>query len=148
MGRSQETFNKKEKEKKRLQKRREKGEKKEERKQAAATGTKKTFEEMLAYVDEDGNLTDLPPDARTSSTGSGPKVHRDTSENPSSVKTGKVVFFDAAKGYGFVEDSKNGKRVFVHQNSTPVAIKMNDILEFTVVKGAKGLQASSIKKIN
>ena len=48
MAKSQETFNKKEKEKKRLKKRQDKLSKKEERK---TTGNQ-SFEDMLAYVDE------------------------------------------------------------------------------------------------
>lgn len=59
MARPQETFNKKELEKKWLQKRQEKEQRKEERK-ANASG--KSFEDMLAYVDENGNITSTPPD--------------------------------------------------------------------------------------
>ena len=59
MGKSQETFSKKEKEKKRLKKRQEKLARREERK----ANPKKTFEESIAYIDENGNFTDTPPDA-------------------------------------------------------------------------------------
>ena len=52
MGKSQETFSKKEKEKKRLKKRKEKLARREERK----ANPKKTFEESIAYIDENGNL--------------------------------------------------------------------------------------------
>lgn len=60
MGRSQASFSKREKEKNKLQKRREKEERKEERKAHSSKG--KSFEEMLAYVDENGNITSTPPD--------------------------------------------------------------------------------------
>ena len=63
MGRSQETFNKKEREKKRRKKRQEKLEKKEERKSNSNKG--KRLEEMFSYVDENGNLTSTPPDPST-----------------------------------------------------------------------------------
>jgi len=59
MGKSQETFSKKEKEKKRLKKRKEKLARREERK----ANPKKTFEESIAYIDEHGNFSDTPPDA-------------------------------------------------------------------------------------
>ena len=59
MGKSQESFNKKEKEKKRLKKRQDKLARREERK-ANAKPTK--FEDMISYVDEYGNPTDTPPD--------------------------------------------------------------------------------------
>ena len=60
MGRSQETFGKKEKEKKKAQKRKLKAAKKEERKANNLKGA--SLEEMYTYVDENGQLTDTPPD--------------------------------------------------------------------------------------
>jgi cold-shock DNA-binding protein family len=59
MGRSQETYNKKEKEKRKLQKRKEKEARKEARKEA---GGKSSLDDMIAYVDEFGNITSTPPD--------------------------------------------------------------------------------------
>jgi hypothetical protein len=59
MAKSKATFNKRDKEKKRLQKREEKQLKKEERKANAGTSS---FESMIAYVDENGQLTSTPPD--------------------------------------------------------------------------------------
>jgi hypothetical protein len=62
MGRSQTSFNKKEKEKKRLTKRKDKEQKKEDRKATSSKG--KGIDEMLAYVDENGNITSTPPDPK------------------------------------------------------------------------------------
>ncbi len=62
MAKSKETFAKREKEKKRIKAREEKKEKKEERKANANKG--KSLDDMLAYVDEFGNLTAVPPDER------------------------------------------------------------------------------------
>src|SRR5659263_580265 len=59
MAKSQETYNKKEKEKKRLQKRQEKAAKTEERKSNPGASD---FDSMIAYVDEYGNITSTPPD--------------------------------------------------------------------------------------
>jgi hypothetical protein len=59
MAKSQDTWNKKEMEKKRLKKRQDKEQKKEERKANAKEGT--SFDDMIAYVDENGNLTSTPP---------------------------------------------------------------------------------------
>jgi len=53
------SFNKKELEKKRKQKRKEKQQRKEERK---ASGSK-SFDDMIAYVDENGIVIDTPPDS-------------------------------------------------------------------------------------
>jgi hypothetical protein len=62
MGKSQETFNKKEKEKKKKKKQQEKENRKEERKANSDKG--KSFEDMLAYVDEYGNISDTPIDPK------------------------------------------------------------------------------------
>ena len=56
---SQETWNKKEKEKKKAKKKEEKAQKKEDRK---AHGGTASFDDMIAYVDEYGNITSTPPD--------------------------------------------------------------------------------------
>lgn len=62
MASSQETFSKKEREKKRLKKKKDKVEKKEERQANAQKG--QSLEDMMVYVDENGNLTSTPPDPR------------------------------------------------------------------------------------
>ena len=60
MAKAQTSFNKKENEKKRQQKRNDKEEKRKERQANAVTG--QGLEEMMAYVDENGNITSTPPD--------------------------------------------------------------------------------------
>jgi len=59
MAKSKITFNKKEREKKRLKKRNEKAEKMAERKANVVKG--KSLDDMMAYVDENGNLSKHPP---------------------------------------------------------------------------------------
>lgn len=61
MAKSKETFLKREKEKQRIQRQAEKREKQALRKAAAENG--KPLGAMLAFVDENGNLTDTPPDS-------------------------------------------------------------------------------------
>jgi len=58
MVRSQESYNKKEVRKKKEKKRKEK----EERKQAKKEQGKNNMDDMIAYVDAHGNITDTPPD--------------------------------------------------------------------------------------
>ena len=62
MAKSKETFGKKEKEKQRLKRKQDKMEKMEERKASAKKG--KSLDEMMAYIDENGNLSSTPPDPR------------------------------------------------------------------------------------
>lgn len=59
MARSKESFSKREKEKKRIKERQDKAQKKEERK--ANNNKGKNLEDMLAYLDENGNLSTVPP---------------------------------------------------------------------------------------
>jgi len=57
-----ETWNKKEKEKKKQQKKKDKAERKLERKESNKDNN--NFEDMLAYLDENGNLSSKPPDPK------------------------------------------------------------------------------------
>lgn len=62
MAKSQATYSKKENEKKRLKKQKDKQEKKEERQANAKKGL--ALEDMMAYVDENGNISSTPPDPK------------------------------------------------------------------------------------
>src|SRR5215208_1771354 len=107
MGRSSETFGKKEKEKKRAKQRQEKEEKMQERKANAKKG--KGLDEMMAYLDENGNLSATPPDPNKKKIFNQedmqigvPKLEdRPEIER---IRAGVVTFFNTAKGFGFIKD--------------------------------------------
>jgi len=153
MGRSQETQNKKEKEKKKLKKRKEKEEKREERKANSSKG--KSFEEMLAYVDENGNISATPPDPNKRKVINQEDIKIGSSrqvvvEDTDIIRTGVVTFFNDSKGYGFIKDQKTQAGVFVHVNGLLEPIKENDKVTFEVEMGLKGTNAvkvSLIKKV-
>lgn len=147
MGKSQETFSKKEKEKKRLQKRREKQEKKAQRQADSNKG--KGLDEMLAYVDENGNISDTPPDPKkikeiNSEDISLSATGRETIEETDELRTGTVTFFNNDKGYGFIKDGRTQESVFVHANALSHPIKDNDKVTFKVEKSPKGLSALEV----
>lgn len=147
MARPQETFNKKELEKKRLQKRKEKEQRKEERKANAKDG--QSWESMMAYVDENGNITNTPPDPtkkrviKTEDIVTGSRNIQTGEEDP--AKTGKVTFFNTSKGFGFIKDDQTGDSIFVHVNSVLQAIKENDKVTYETERGVKGLSAVRVK---
>lgn len=149
MGKSQQTFSKTEKEKKKIKKRKEKELRKQERKENSNKGG--SFEDMIAYVDADGNLTDTPPDpsqkveveAESIEIGI-PKKEDLPEEDP--VRNGKVSFFDHSKGFGFIIDSENNEKYFVHVTGLIDEINENDKVSFELEKGMKGMNAVRVKR--
>ncbi|WP_442796231.1 cold-shock protein [Pelobium manganitolerans] len=149
MGRSQETFSKKEKEKKRLQKRQEKQLKREERKENSAGGG---LENMLAYVDEFGNITDTPPDpTRKKSVIDASSIEiaipKQAEEDLSLPKKGKIDFFNESKGYGFIREDGTQEKYFVHVNGLTEEVREGDKVTFELEKGLKGLNAVNVKRV-
>ena len=147
MGKSQETFSKKEKEKKRLKKRKDKLAKREERR----ANPKKTFEESIAYIDENGNFTDTPPDKskRTVIKAEDIEIGVPTRENENDdpIKSGKVESYNDEKGYGFIKEDVTNDKYFVHVSSLNGDIGENDKVSFELEKGPKGLNAVRVNKI-
>jgi cold shock CspA family protein len=149
MGRSSETFGKKEKEKKRLKKQQEKKEKSAERKANSSKG--KSMEDMLAYVDENGNITATPPDPSRQNKVKLEDVEisvaRQKPENPEdSLRKGTVIFFNSSKGYGFIKDSQTQESFFVHFNGLLEQVQERDKVVFETERGQKGMNAVKVKK--
>ena len=149
MAKSKETFNKKEKEKKRIKQRQEKLEKMEERKANAKKG--KSLDDMMAYIDEDGNISSTPPDPKKKKIFKqedmqiGVPKYEESEEDR--IKLGTVAFFDESKGFGFINEKSTGERAFVHINSLSFRIKENDQVSYEVESGPKGLVAVNVTKI-
>jgi len=147
MGRSQETFNKKEREKKRQKKKKDKAEKREQRKLDSLEGKNKV--PTFMYLDEDGNLTETPPDPNKKSTikaediaVSVPKQVKGQEDN--FRRTGRIKFFNHEKGYGFIVDLISKENIFVHIDAIQGEIKEQDQVTFDVAKGPKGLIAKEV----
>lgn len=149
MGKSQETFSKKEKEKKKLKKKKDKEERREERKANASNGN--SLDEMIAYVDAEGNITDTPPDPNQKKK---EIKHEDIQLGATKreeleldvVRTGIVTFFNESKGYGFIRDKDTQESVFVHINGLTEPIKENNKVNFEIEMGPKGPNAVNVKK--
>ena len=148
MAKSQETFNKKETEKRKLQKRKEKEQRREERKAKGKSGS--SLEDMMAYVDEDGNITSTPPDPMKKKAINADEIvlgaRNNVKEEPQDViRKGRVTFFNESKGYGFIKDLQSQDSVFVHINALTEPIRENDTVSFEVEQGPKGLNAVRVK---
>ena len=149
MGRAQESFGKKENEKKRQKKRTEKEERKEERKASAKTG--QSLDDMLAYVDENGNIVSTPPDPTKKRVIKDQDIRisvarQEDREPEDLVRTGIVSFFNDSKGYGFLKDQQSQESIFVHANGLAGGpIKEGDRVSFEVEMGQKGPTAVRVK---
>lgn len=148
MAKSGQSFNKREKEKQRAKQRQEKQEKMEERK---ASKKEQSLEDMLAYVDENGNLSSTPPDPskRREITLEEIEIGVPLQREPDPeelIRTGSVSFFNTAKGFGFIKDSRTGESVFFHKDRLSESVSEGDKLIFEVEQGAKGPVAIRIKK--
>jgi cold shock CspA family protein len=148
LGRSTETFSKKEKEKARLKKAKEKKEKAEERK--ANSGKGQTLEDMMAYIDENGNITSTPPDPSRKIKINSEDIQIGVAKREDiphdTVRNGVVSFFNEAKGYGFIRDLQTEESIFVHINALTEPLKENNLVTFETEQGQKGLSAINVKK--
>ncbi len=68
-----------------------------------------------------------------------------------STQTGKVKWFNDAKGFGFITPDTPGDDLFAHfseiQGSGFKTLVENQKVEFEVKNGPKGLQASNIRPL-
>lgn len=152
MAKSQQTFNKIEKEKARAKKREEKLKKKEARKADAKESGNQGIQ--FAYVDQYGNLTDTPPNpadkikVKAENIVIGiPKKEESDEEEIDYVRKGKVSFFDTSKGFGFIIDNENQEKYFCHVSGLLDQIVENDKVQYELEKGQRGMNAVKVKKI-
>lgn len=145
MARSQETFGKKEREKKRLKKRKEKLERKEERKENNESNGP---DDMIAYVDEYGRITDTPPDpaARIKVKAENIELGVPKRDAESAVRTGRVDFFNEAKGFGFIKEKDTNEKFFVHVHGLLEEVNEGDNVTFELERGIKGMNAVGVRR--
>ena len=108
------------------------------------------LESMLAYVDENGNLTSKPvdPKKRVSINAedidiSVPGQRDDHAADASRV--GVVTHFKTDKGYGFIRNLESQESYFFHVNSLTEPVKENNKVSFEIEKGPKGLSAVNVR---
>jgi cold shock CspA family protein len=147
MGRSQETFGKKEVRTRKEKKRKEKEHKRAVRK---SEGKKSSFDDMIAYVDEFGIITSTPPDPDKKSVVVAENIELSITRNKPEaaadfMRKGVVTFYNDSKGFGFIRDLESNQRVFVHANNLLDPIKENNVVAFESGRGPKGITALKVK---
>ena len=107
---------------------------------------------MIAFVDENGNITNTPPDPNQKkevinaedievSVPRGPNLEIDP------IRKGTVTFFNSSKGYGFITDQETRESIFVHVNNVLEEIKEGNLVSFEMEKGQKGPIAVQVKVV-
>jgi len=139
------SFGKRENEKKKQAKRLEKQKRKEERQ----SGGTASMDDMIAWVDENGNITNVPPEERDRKKEevklediaiATPKKE-EVEEEP---LQGRVEHFNASKGYGFIKDLGNMEKYFFHVSSAPQNIAEGQVVTFELERGTRGMNAVRI----
>ncbi|MFA9389891.1 MAG: cold-shock protein [Prolixibacteraceae bacterium] len=145
MGRSQESFNKKEVRNKKEKKRKEKVQKRLARKDS----DKSSFDDMIAYVDENGVISDTPPDPltkkKTKLEDIEISVPKSTETEEDKIRIGIVSYFNESKGFGFIRDSMTKESLFVHINNVEGEIGQDNKVSYETERGPKGMVAINVK---
>jgi cold shock CspA family protein len=149
MGKSQETFTKREREKQKARKQQEKREKMQERKQNKEKG--QGLNDMIAYLDENGNISSTPPDPRKKRVFNQEEIQvsvpKQEARQQAAIKTGTVTYYNHAKGFGFINDDETKQRVFLHNSQLSTSVMENDRVQYEIENSIKGPSAVNIIKI-
>ncbi|MDY6801076.1 MAG: cold shock domain-containing protein [Bacteroidota bacterium] len=148
MGRSQESFNKKEVRRKKEKKRKDKEQKRLEKRE----GEKDNLDDMIAYVDKNGVITSTPPDPDDNDDIKAEDIlvsvpNKSEEDELDPVRKGTLTFFNDSKGYGFIKDSETKESIFVHINNILEEINEGNIVSFEIERGPKGLVAVNVKLV-
>lgn len=140
------SFSKKENFKKKVQKAKEKAQKREERKTSNNKG--KSLDDMIMYVDANGQLTSTPPDKNNDEDFDINNIQLGAApiEAEETIKTGIVTFF-SEKGYGFITEDNSKENVFFHSNNCLELIKKGNKVSFEKEKSPKGFVAVNIRMV-
>lgn len=138
------SFNKRENEKKKASKRIEKQKRKEDRKANSSSGS---LEDMIAYVDKNGNITSTPPEETKKEDVKLEDIAVSTpkqQEVEPEVLKGRVEHFNVDKGYGFIKDLASTEKYFFHISAAPHNIAEGNMVTFTLERGTRGMNAVEI----
>jgi len=146
MAKGRETYGKKDVQSRKDKKRKEKEQKRQERKESKGSGG---LDDMIAYVDEFGNITSTPPDSERTTVNAEDiaiGVPKNTDPDPAEVlHSGVITFYDEGKGFGFIRDKESRQDIFFHVNNLLEPVREGNKVSYNVVKGLKGPNAVNVK---
>jgi cold shock CspA family protein len=139
---------KKDRQKKKAKAKQDKADKMAERK--ANNNKGKSLEDMMVYLDENGNLSDTPPDPRRKKTINAEDISLDNKRPVEELviedKKGIITFYNESKGYGFITDMKTKVNVFFHVNQLLEPVKENNVVIYETERTPRGLSAVRVRK--
>ncbi len=138
---------KRENEKKKQARRVEKQNRKEERKRS---GKVSNFDDMIAYVDENGMITSTPPENNCKKKEIDQEEIRISTpkKEAQAVLKGRIEHLNTSKGYGFIKDLSGTDKYFFHVSNVVNYIAENDIVTFDLERGKRGMNAINICTID
>ena len=148
MGKSQESYQKKEVQSRKAKKRKDKEKKRVEKKEK---GEKTGLDDMIAYVDENGMITSTSPDPNKRKQIAAEDIEirippKDPSEKQDVIREGTLTSFFESRGFGFISDAISKERIFVHANNMIDDISEGNAVSFEIENGHKGPVAVRVKK--
>ena len=123
-------------------------EEKQKKKDSKKLSSKSSFDDMIAYVDENGMITSTPPAENIKKE----EINLDEiiiatpkkeDEEPVILR-GRVEFFNEARGFGFIKDLAGVDKYFFHVNNVVGNISEGNIVTFDLERGVKGMNAVNI----
>ena len=113
---------------------------------------KSSFDDMIAYVDENGMITSTPPTEDIKKEEINPDeiiiaTPKKEEEEPTILR-GRVEFFNESRGFGFIKDLSGVEKYFFHVNNVIGNIAENNIVTFDLERGVKGMNAINISLEN
>lgn len=135
------TFKKKERAKKKQQKKQEKFEKRLLKKESNDKG--KGLEDMLAYVDDFGNLTTVPPEERPPN-----QVRKNadvTTEAHDEFSYGKVSYYNVNGHYGFIRDNQTRQTIYFNDRLVGRPLDIDQKVKYKSVRTRQGEQISEVE---
>lgn len=125
---------------------------KEEKRQIRKDSDKKSgFDDMIAYVDENGMISSTPPDPEKKIEISLEDIvissprKEDTAETNAERK-GILVQFNESRGFGFIQEHESLQQYFTHVSEFTELLKEGDEVIFLITKNLRGLSAVSVRR--